>query len=68
MSKKIMQFITDKVKEYCDACDGRGWCIYSCCGDDITGNDCDLCPSCYEHCGDEEEKCEECQGTGIIKE
>jgi len=57
-----------KKTEYCDDCSGRGWCIYSCCGDDITGNDCDLCPSCYEHCGDEEEECEECQGTGAIKE
>jgi len=59
MSKKI---------EYCNECEGRGWHIMSCCGDDITGNDIDLCPSCSEHCGDDEEECEECQGTGIIKE
>ena len=57
----------DKKIEYCDECDGRGWFIFSCCGDDITGNDIDLCPSCYEHCGDDEEDCEECDGTGEAK-
>ena len=52
---------------YCSECDGKGWAVYSCCGDNITANidECDLCPSCYEHCGDEREDCEECQGSGI---
>lgn len=52
---------------YCDCeyCEGRGYTIYSCCGDDITANigETDICPQCYEHCGDEKEPCEECQGT-----
>lgn len=52
----------------CPNCDGRGWIAWSCCGDDITGNDYDNCPTCYEHCSTEEdgsEVCEECLGTGI---
>lgn len=51
----------------CDWCDGRGYTVYSCCGDDITDNDIDLCPTCYEHCGDEREDCENCAGTGKIE-
>lgn len=56
----------NKPLKVCDNCDGDGYLIYSCCGDDIKGNDIDLCPTCYEHCGMEEEKCEECNGTGYI--
>ena len=52
-------------KEICEECDGDGWVRYSCCGDDIKGNDIDLCPSCLEHCGDEQEECDICNGTGI---
>ena len=44
----------------CDYCDSDGYTVISCCGDDIKGNDIDLCPTCYEHCGMEEEQCEEC--------
>ena len=33
-----------------------------------TWEDCDLCPSCQEHQGEpEEEKCDECDGTGEEK-
>ena len=48
----------------CDECDGELKVIMSCCGHNIThqvkttGND--LCPGCFEHCGDEYEPCE-CQ-------
>tara|TARA_R110000824_G_scaffold70768_1_gene181478 strand:+ start:2423 stop:2638 length:216 start_codon:yes stop_codon:yes gene_type:complete len=54
--------------EICDECGGDGGGIYSCCGDNITGtiNETDLCPTCCEHCGDEWEDCEECEGTGKI--
>lgn len=44
--------------KYCDICDGDGYTVLSCCGDNIKGNDIDLCPSCLEHCGMEEEPCE----------
>ncbi len=50
----------------CESCDGKGYNIWSCCGDDITNNDIDLCPTCYEHCGDEKEECTECNGEGTI--
>ena len=55
------------MKDMCDCCQGDGFIQYSCCGDDMKGRweDCDLCPSCQEHCGEpEEEKCDECDGTG----
>ena len=57
------------MRECCSECDGRGWGIFSCCGDDITGdiNERDNCPSCGEHCGDEREDCEECDATGWEK-
>ena len=49
-------------------CDGVGYFIWSCCGDDIadTINETDLCPSCGEHCGDEKEDCDICHGEGVI--
>jgi len=53
----------------CDWCEGTGNIgNYSCCGDDITGNDIDICPTCGEHCGDEEEICDNCTGTGKINQ
>ena len=54
----------------CPACNGTGKeeSVYSCCGDDITGNDIDLCPTCLEHCGMEAEDCEQCGGTGELEE
>ena len=55
--------------EICDECEGDGYIQMSCCGDDMKGiwYDNDLCPSCYEHCGEpEHEDCEECDGTGKI--
>ena len=48
----------------CNECYGTGTVCYSCCGDDIKGNDYDLCPTCYEHCSLEEEECESCGGSG----
>jgi len=54
--------------EICDCCDGDGYVIESCCGDNIKGNDIDLCPTCGEHCGMEKEECSECDGTGYVKE
>lgn len=52
----------------CPTCDGRGWYVTSCCGIDISDNieETDICPSCYEHCGDERETCERCDGEGTI--
>lgn len=54
-----------KVK--CEECSGTGTVCYSCCGDDIKGNDFDNCPTCFEHCSLEEETCESCEGTGLIE-
>ncbi len=51
----------------CPECDGRGGFSYSCCGDDITNNDIDLCPTCMEHCGAGDfEECDMCEGEGTI--
>jgi len=54
----------------CESCNGTGLSqiIFSCCGDDITGNDIDLCPTCLEHCGMEAEDCEDCAGSGELDE
>lgn len=52
------------VGEPCDNCDADGYLIESCCGDNIKGNDIDLCPTCFEHCGMEEYECDECEGIG----
>ena len=53
----------------CKECDGRGWIAWSCCGDDISENDYDNCPTCYEHCStgeDGSDYCEICNGIGRI--
>jgi len=55
----------NKETEVCSNCDGEQTFQYSCCGDDIKGNDIDICPTCGEHCGDEEEDCEVCNGLGF---
>lgn len=53
--------------EECPECEGTGKVFYSCCGDDIRGNDIDLCPTCHEHCDiTEGEECDTCGGTGYI--
>jgi len=56
------------MKYTCPKCDGSGLEeeIFSCCGDDITGNDIDIYPSCLEHCGMEAEDCDECGGSGEL--
>jgi len=56
----------NKETEECPNCEGQKTFVWSCCGDDITHNDIDLCPTCGEHCGDEEEDCEVCNGLGFI--
>lgn len=50
----------------CPECDGEGYMIYSCCGDDMMGADLDICPTCQEHTSMDEEICEECNGEGTI--
>lgn len=53
--------------ENCPACSGVGYINWSCCGDDITGNDYDNCPTCLEHCStdiQDADTCEDCRGTG----
>lgn len=40
----------------CPECEGTGKVFYSCCGDDIRGNDIDICPTCHEHCDTEDGK------------
>ena len=54
---------------WCDECDGDGYVNYSCCGDNMKGNDYGLCPTCKERWGDEadfHEDCESCEGKGVI--
>ena len=51
----------------CLGCEGYGFVILSCCGDDMKMYlpDSDLCPTCGEHQGSpEKETCGECKGTG----
>jgi predicted amidophosphoribosyltransferase len=43
--------------ETCDLCEGEGKVAFSCCGD-VIYKDTELCPSCKEHVGYEEEFCE----------
>lgn len=50
----------------CPECCGVGETYVSCCGDDMTGFDIDLCPTCYEHQGGPEQ-CETCNGVGEIE-
>lgn len=54
----------------CETCDGTGKTYTSCCGVEMYGSeyeDYDICPTCKEHLGGEEE-CEDCGGTGVEKE
>ena len=44
----------------CKTCDGTGEVRISCCGDEID-DDVMLCPTCFEHLGDEKEPCPDCQ-------
>lgn len=52
----------------CPSCNGNGQTLDSCCGIDIYDNigESDICPQCYEHCGDEPETCTRCDGKGVI--
>ena len=43
--------------ETCNLCEGTGKVAFSCCGD-VIYNDTQLCPTCKEHLGYEEEFCE----------
>ena len=47
----------------CETCNGKGVAMFSCCTGEVVHSDIDLCPTCYEHLG--EEDCEDCCGTGI---
>jgi hypothetical protein len=55
---------SDTEKE-CEACNGAGTGIFSCCTGDPVDSDFMICPVCKEHLGIEE--CSECNGTGINK-
>lgn len=50
----------------CPDCRGSGECVISCCTGDVIDDDWQLCPKCYEHCG--EDTCETCGGTGMVDE
>jgi DnaJ-class molecular chaperone len=49
----------------CEECGGDGCVMISCCGDNMINQDIDICPTCKEHTGLEEEECGYCQGGGI---
>lgn len=51
----------------CYICEGEGKVNMSCCGYNLHGKDSDLCPKCKEHCGDESETCEKCNGSGSFE-
>lgn len=50
----------------CEECNGTGEAVYSCCTGEVVVGDILMCPSCYEHLG--EETCQACLGTGQIEE
>ena len=54
--------------EDCKECNGDGYTITSCCGDDMKPclPESDLCPTCHEHTGGEDDKktCTSCGGIG----
>jgi len=59
-----------RVELVCDDCDGDGYNNFSCCGDDMKNSpysDIELCPTCKEHTGGEEdnEDCDTCDGAGV---
>lgn len=51
-------------KVECDACGGKGVCVYSCCTGEIVRDDYCTCPECHEHLG--EETCQSCNGEGVV--
>lgn len=60
MSKKLIP----NGKTICEACEGKGKAVYSCCTGEIVTDDIAICPECKEHLG--EEQCESCSGTGFV--
>ena len=57
----------DNVPEDCLSCEGTGTIYESCCGDDMRYVDTDICPTCREHCGNDGDKCYDCDGTGEVQ-
>jgi hypothetical protein len=51
-------------KEECPACYGKKVGYFSCCTGNMVDEDIAMCPSCYEHLGEDE--CGLCDGTGVI--
>jgi hypothetical protein len=51
-------------EEECPACYGKKVGYFSCCTGDMVDEDTAMCPSCYEHLGEEE--CSLCDGRGTI--
>ena len=52
------------MKVECPTCIGKGEAMFSCCTGEAIFDDSDLCPTCYEHMGEEE--CIDCHGTGKV--
>jgi DnaJ-class molecular chaperone len=50
----------------CPTCNGKGEAVFSCCTGEVIDSDIMMCPSCYEHLGEEE--CIDCNGSGEIEE
>lgn len=48
----------------CPTCQGKGEAMFSCCTGEVVTGDYDLCPVCYEHCG--EDTCVDCDGEGQV--
>ena len=51
-------------EEECPACYGKKVGYFSCCTGDMVNEDIAMCPSCYEHLG--EDDCSLCDGRGTI--
>ena len=63
----VCKMMIDDYTPDCTNCEGTGDNYYSCCGDDMRGNDYDICPTCKEHTGwdgERDDECTECNGTG----
>lgn len=50
--------------EKCEACNGLGQCVVSCCDGSVIEGDFHICHICHEHLG--EDTCPYCEGSGYI--
>jgi len=50
----------------CPTCEGMGQVNMSCCSYNLHTKEIKICPACDEHCGEDSEPCEQCDGLGEL--